>query len=146
MIKFALSFGCILLSIQIFAQTTVTVAPEMAINSAFQEYSPAFYENGLVFISSNPAVAKEKEADEITGKSTTSIFFARRGQDGKLQLPTPFAEALTSQYYDGPLTFSARSFFHAQQYSKWQTLSRKRWQSEVENLFRHQKKLSMDEY
>jgi outer membrane protein OmpA-like peptidoglycan-associated protein len=109
MIKFALSFGCILLSIQIFAQTTVTVAPEMAINSAFQEYSPAFYENGLVFISSNPAVAKEKEADEITGKSTTSIFFARRGQDGKLQLPTPFAEALTSQYYDGPLTFSARN-------------------------------------
>ncbi len=109
MIKFALSFGWILFSIQICAQTTVTVAPEVAINSAFQEYSPAFYENGLVFISSNPAVAKEKEADEITGKSTTSIFFARRGQDGKLQLPTPFAEALTSQYYDGPLTFSARN-------------------------------------
>jgi outer membrane protein OmpA-like peptidoglycan-associated protein len=109
MIKFALSFGWILLSIQILAQTAVTVEPEIAINSAFQEYSPAFYENGLVFISSNPAVAKEKEADEKTGKSTTSIFLARRGQDGKLQLPTPFAEALTSQYYDGPLTFSARN-------------------------------------
>jgi outer membrane protein OmpA-like peptidoglycan-associated protein len=109
MIKFALSFGWIFLSIQIYAQTTVTVAPEVAINTAFQEYSPAFYENGLVFISSNPAVAKEKEADEVTGKSTTSIFLARRGQDGKLQLPIPFAEALTSQYYDGPLTFSARN-------------------------------------
>jgi hypothetical protein len=109
MIKFALSFGWIWLSIQMVAQTAVTVEPEMAVNSAFQEYSPAFYENGLVFISSNPAVAKEKEADEVTGKSTTSIFLARRGQDGKLQLPTPFAEALTSQYYDGPLTFSARN-------------------------------------
>jgi outer membrane protein OmpA-like peptidoglycan-associated protein len=109
MLKFALLLGWIWLCIPIFAQTTVTVAPEGAINATFQEYSPAFYENGLVFISSNPAVAKEKESDGITGKSTTSIFFARRGQDGMLQLPTPFAEALTSQYYDGPLTFSARN-------------------------------------
>jgi outer membrane protein OmpA-like peptidoglycan-associated protein len=109
MIKFAHLFVWIFCSIQIHAQTAVTVLPETAINSVFQEYSPAFYENGLVFISSNPAVAKEKEADEVTGKPTTSIFFARRGQDGKLQLPIPFAEALTSQYYDGPLTFSARN-------------------------------------
>jgi outer membrane protein OmpA-like peptidoglycan-associated protein len=109
MIKFALSFGWLFCLLPAYAQTSVTVAPEEAINAAFQEYSPAFYENGLVFISSNPAVAKEKRSDETTGKSTTSIFLARRGQDGKLQLPTPFAEALTSQYYDGPLTFSARN-------------------------------------
>jgi outer membrane protein OmpA-like peptidoglycan-associated protein len=109
MIKFAHLFVGIFFIIQIHAQTAVTVLPETAINSVFQEYSPAFYENGLVFISSNPAVAKEKESDAVTGKSTTSIFFARRGQDGKLQLPIPFAEALTSQYYDGPLTFSARN-------------------------------------
>jgi hypothetical protein len=109
MIKFALSFGWLFCLLPTYAQTSVTVAPEEAINAAFQEYSPAFYENGLVFISSNPAVAKEKRSDETTGKSTTSIFLARRGQDGKLQLPTPFAEALTSQYYDGPLTFSARN-------------------------------------
>lgn len=86
----------------------IVVTAERNINSPLQEYSPAFFENGLVFISSNPA-ARSKSEDGRTGSSTTSIFLARRTPNGKLDTPLPFAQELTTNYYDGPLTFDARA-------------------------------------
>jgi outer membrane protein OmpA-like peptidoglycan-associated protein len=85
----------------------ITVLNERGINTAFQEYSPAFYQKGLIFIASNPAVNKDKKEDTQLGKSTTSIFFAKRGNDGNLQRPVTFAEELTTKFYDGPLSFNA---------------------------------------
>lgn len=86
----------------------IIVTAERNINSALQDYSPAFFENGLVFISSNPA-ARSKNEDGRTGSTTTSIFLARRTPNGKLDKPLPFAQELTTNYYDGPLTFDARA-------------------------------------
>ena len=54
----------------LFAQITVT--NERSINSAFQEYSPAFYGNGLVFVAANPAIDKDKKEDTQIGRFTTS--------------------------------------------------------------------------
>ncbi len=88
----------------LFAQITVT--NERSINSAFQEYSPAFYGNGLVFVAANPAVDKDKKEDTQLGRFTTSIFLAKRTNDGILQRPLPFAEELTTKFYDGPLSFN----------------------------------------
>ena len=88
----------------LFAQITVT--NERSINSAFQEYSPAFYGNGLVFVAANPAVDKDKKEDTQIGRFTTSIFLAKRTNDGILQRPLPFAEELTTKFYDGPLSFN----------------------------------------
>jgi outer membrane protein OmpA-like peptidoglycan-associated protein len=85
----------------------ITVANERGINTAFQEYSPAFYQKGLIFIAANPAVNKDKKEDTQLGKSTTSIFLAKRGNDGNLQRPITFAEELTTKFYDGPLSFNA---------------------------------------
>ncbi len=85
----------------------VTVVNERGINTAFQEYSPAFYQQGLIFIAANPAINKEKKEDTELGKSTTSIFFAKRGNDGNLQRPIAFAEELTTKFHDGPLSFNA---------------------------------------
>jgi outer membrane protein OmpA-like peptidoglycan-associated protein len=85
----------------------VTVVNERGINTAFEEYSPAFYQQGLIFIASNPAVNKNKKEDTQLGKPTTSIFWAKRGNDGNLQRPITFAEELTTKFYDGPLSFNA---------------------------------------
>ncbi len=90
-----------------FIHAQVTVANERGINTAFQEYSPTFYHQGLVFIASNPAVNKDKKEDTQVGKSTTSIFYAKRGNDGILHRPIPFADELTTKFYDGPLSFNA---------------------------------------
>ena len=56
--------------------TEVSINNEAEINTPFQEYSPAFYKNGLVFIGSNPAVAETKRTDDETGKKATSFFLA----------------------------------------------------------------------
>ena len=93
--------GCL-----IMAQEPIILTNETEINSIFQEYSPAFYQNGLVFIASNPAVNMDKKEDDNTGKATTSLFFAARNNNGSLQKPLTFAEELTTKFYDGPLSFS----------------------------------------
>jgi outer membrane protein OmpA-like peptidoglycan-associated protein/uncharacterized protein YjbI with pentapeptide repeats len=89
----------------LFAQITVT--NERSINSAFQEYSPAFYGKGLVFVAANPAIDKDKKEDKEIGRFTTSIFLAKRTPEGVLQRPLPFAEELTTKFYDGPMSFNA---------------------------------------
>ncbi len=89
------------------SQAQITVVNERGINTAFQEYSPAFYHKGLVFIASNPAVNTDKKEDAQLGKSTTSIFYAKRSNDGILQRPIAFADELTTKFYDGPLSFNA---------------------------------------
>jgi outer membrane protein OmpA-like peptidoglycan-associated protein len=89
----------------VFAQITVT--NERSINSAFQEYSPAFYGKGLVFVAANPAIEKDKKEDTQIGRFTTSIFLAKRSPEGVLQRPLPFAEELTTKFYDGPMSFNA---------------------------------------
>ncbi len=89
----------------LFAQITVT--NERSINSAFQEYSPAFYGKGLVFVAANPAIDKDKKEDTQIGRFTTSIFLAKRTPEGVLQRPLPFAEELTTRFYDGPMSFNA---------------------------------------
>jgi WD40-like Beta Propeller Repeat len=88
------------------AQQGINIANESEINTSFQEYSPTFYKGGLVFITSNPAVAKVKQSDDNTGKGATSIFLAKQLDNGLLSKPTPFAESLTTSFYDGPLCFN----------------------------------------
>ena len=89
------------------AQSDISVNNEAEINTAFQEYSPAFYKNGLVFIGSNPAVEKDKKTDDETGKKATSFFLAMWEEKGNLKKVVPFAEELTTKFYDGPLSFNA---------------------------------------
>jgi hypothetical protein len=85
----------------------ILIVNEDEINTSFQEYSPAFYQGGLVFITSNPSVAKVKQSDNNTGKGTTSIFLAKpTDSTGLLGKPIPFAESLTTSFYDGPLCFN----------------------------------------
>jgi WD40-like Beta Propeller Repeat len=88
------------------AQQGISIANESEINTSFQEYSPAFYQGGLVFITSNPTVAKVKQSDDNTGKGATSIFLAKQLDNGMLSKPLPFAESLTTSFYDGPLCFN----------------------------------------
>lgn len=106
LVKNLVCISLLLIGTYALAQEPISINNESDINSAFQEYSPAFFSNGLVFVASNPSVNTAKKADSETGKSTTSIFFVRKGEKGNLQNPVAFAEELTTKYYDGPLSFS----------------------------------------
>ena len=83
----------------------ITLENESKINSGSLEYSPAFYENGIIFIS-DTKVGGGGLLDLKINKNTMSIFRAKRDEDGKLGDPQPFAEEITTKYHEGPLTFN----------------------------------------
>jgi len=83
----------------------ITLENEAKINSGSLEYSPAFYENGIVFIS-DTKVGGGGLLDLKINKNTMSIFRAKRDEDGKLGDPQPFAEEITTKYHEGPITFN----------------------------------------
>ncbi len=87
------------------AQRNIVLSNESAINTRQLEFSPAFFEDGIVFISSQKPVASQKVFDNRIESSTMSIFLARRDDNGQLGKPTAFANSLVSSLHEGPLTF-----------------------------------------
>ena len=84
----------------------VIMTNEATVNTANLEYSPAFYEDGIVFISSTPSKKRYKILDKRINENIMSIFLARRSEDsGLLQAPEPFASELLTPVHEGPLTF-----------------------------------------
>jgi outer membrane protein OmpA-like peptidoglycan-associated protein len=83
----------------------VVLKNETAINTKQLEYSPAFYKDGLVYISTTGAGPKYQVKDRKIDQNLMSIFRARRNSQGLLVEPAVFAEELLSLYHEGPLTF-----------------------------------------
>jgi len=83
----------------------VFINNEATINSDKLDYSPAFFEDGIVFISSKVSTKRYKVKDRRIDKNVMSIFQSRREENGLLLPPTPFAMELLSTVHEGPLTF-----------------------------------------
>lgn len=83
----------------------VFINNEATINTDKLEYSPAFLEDGIVFISSKYLSKKFKVKDKRIDKNIMSIYHARREESGLLQVPIHFANELTTTVHEGPLTF-----------------------------------------
>ncbi len=83
----------------------VFITNEATINSEGLEYSPAFLEDGIVFISTQTAAKRYKVKDKRINKNIMSIFHAQREENGLLKKPIPFALELLSTVHEGPLTF-----------------------------------------
>lgn len=82
---------------------TVQVKNETVINTKGLEFSPTFYEDGIVFISTNNAGLKK-----LTDKNKqpyTSILRARRNADGALAAAEPFSKEISTPYNEGPVCF-----------------------------------------
>jgi outer membrane protein OmpA-like peptidoglycan-associated protein len=103
---------CTGLAIALYGQTapgayvpvTVQIKNEAAINTTGLEFSPTFYEDGIVFISTNTAGLK-KLTDEQLKLPAMSILRSRRTAEGVLGVPEPFAKELSSLYHEGPVCF-----------------------------------------
>jgi outer membrane protein OmpA-like peptidoglycan-associated protein len=103
---------CTGLAVALFGQTapgayvpvTVQIKNEAAINTTGLEFSPTFYEDGIVFISTNTAGLK-KLTDEQLKLPAMSILRSKRTAEGVLGVPEPFAKELSSLYHEGPVCF-----------------------------------------
>lgn len=97
-----------LLLAQTMGPVTIQVKNEAGINTKGLEFSPTFYEDGIVFISTNTAGLK-KETDQQLKLPAMSILRSRRDAEGLLSTPEPFARELSSLYHEGPVCFDSKA-------------------------------------
>ena len=105
--------GIIILIINMFAALafsqnnnpvyTVTKAPFSS--DRFDEFSPVYYENGIVFCSNRRAGGVVQYSD-AQGKSSFNIFFIDTTQAVTWRKSVPFSKLLSTRFNDGPVTFN----------------------------------------
>ena len=102
-----LAANCLIAQNALSPDIKVEVKNEKTVNTGSLEFSPAFYENGIVFISDKEAsINTDRFTDENISKQTFFIYLSRRDEEGVLKEPMPFAQELTTKYHEGPLTFN----------------------------------------
>ncbi|HOY05661.1 MAG TPA: OmpA family protein [Saprospiraceae bacterium] len=86
---------------------TVQVKNEEAVNTAGLEFSPTFYEDGIVLISTNAnGVGLKKVTDSELKLPALSILRSRRDSTGALSAPEIFSKELSSiGAHEGPVCF-----------------------------------------
>lgn len=72
------------------------------VNSSEPDFSPAFYANGLVFVSSR---LKGGMVDHQTGQTYFELFFSPFNQEGIPQKAKLFSLEVNSALHEGPVTF-----------------------------------------
>ena len=73
------------------------------INSSKLEFSPQFYQNGLVYVTS---VVNSTKKDKRTGDNYYDLFYTEFGEDGLPNSVEPFSVKVSSSVHEGPVTFS----------------------------------------
>ncbi len=73
------------------------------INSPNLDFSPVYYQNGIVFVSSR---YKSGPVDQKIGETFFELFYAEFDSRGLPQSPRPFSLSINSQAHEGPVTFS----------------------------------------
>ncbi len=98
-------------SVELFAQIPlseelVVVSNERGVNSEELEFSPVFYKDGIVFISTrHESLIYEVKDKNIGGKNIMSIYRSQRNEEGFLGAPQPLANELIFRLHEGPVTF-----------------------------------------
>ena len=80
----------------------VSMASALGVNTVKDEFSPAFYQNGVVYVSYH----KNGPLDPNTGKPFFELFFAETDAMGLPQKPREFSVQINSQTHEGPVSFS----------------------------------------
>jgi outer membrane protein OmpA-like peptidoglycan-associated protein len=86
--------------------TDVTVKNLHSINTEYHEYSPLYYKNSIVFVSSRGLSKPMQGTDQWTGHPFMNLFQAEMKEDGTLKSPREFSEVLSTKYHEGPMSFN----------------------------------------
>ncbi len=91
------------------ADSAAYLVSKIGINSQFSDFSPAFYQNGIVFVSSRPkhAIFKHKNGEE--GNFDNLYFAQKKSHDNLTEAPEfakpeVFDKKLSTSLHEGPLT------------------------------------------
>ncbi|MCB0519227.1 MAG: PD40 domain-containing protein [Lewinellaceae bacterium] len=90
-----------------FKHTGVALKNEAALNTESMDFSPAYFKNGIVFVSSRGMGDKgEGRKDKWTDDHFMALFYASENENGSLNEPEPFSHTLTTKYHEGPVVFA----------------------------------------
>jgi outer membrane protein OmpA-like peptidoglycan-associated protein len=81
----------------------VKIRNEKSLNSPNSDFSPSYYQNGLVYVSSRQKKGKQ---DVNTGQTFFELYFAPFDPAGDPTTPSNFSLEINSALHEGPVTFS----------------------------------------
>ena len=78
----------------------VDLQPVASLNSAYADFSPAFFENGIVFASDRPG--RTAALTGWTGRPYVQLFYAKKENGGTWSAPAPLEAAVNTASHNGP--------------------------------------------
>lgn len=81
----------------------VTITNAKYINSPELDFSPAIYQDGVVFVSSRN---DDRKTDRSISESFFDLFFADLSNDGIPGPPQQFSAKINTKYHEGPVSFN----------------------------------------
>jgi len=90
-----------------FDHHDVQIYNESKINTEALEFSPSFYNDGIVYVSTNPQAAEGGDLDPWIDENFMSIYHATRNEEGYLTGAKEFSEIISTKYHEGPLAFTS---------------------------------------
>lgn len=90
-----------------FQHTEVTIRNEALINTDKLDFSPAYYKDGIIFVSTRTAQGQDKNLkDKWINDNFMALFHANKNLDGTLESVQDFSLDLTTRYHEGPICFT----------------------------------------
>ena len=83
-----------------------TLKPEAALNSAHADFSPAFFDKGLLFTSDRPTKTTSTTAEVagLTGRPFLKLFYAEKTANNTWIAPAPLETVVNAATHNGPAT------------------------------------------
>ena len=84
---------------------------KVEINSEYTDFGAAFYDFGIVFLSSRPKTDLIKKIDASTGEDFYDLYYSRLGEDGRLLEPELFSGQIETKT---PFHFGGCAFYDSE--------------------------------
>lgn len=105
-----------------FQQHNISVKNEALINTNKLDFSPAYYKDGVVFVSTRAIKNMWEDSKDIwIDDNFMSLFYAKINEQGSLEQTEEFSEQLSTQFHEGPVSFTRngeRIFFTRNHFNK----------------------------
>ncbi len=86
-------------------QKGVTLKNLPGLNSSKFDFSPAFYKDGMVFVSNQESFSTTKNNDQWLNDEFFDLFVVAPDSDGNLVNPKPFSSKINTKFHEGQVTF-----------------------------------------
>ncbi len=108
-----------------FKHSEVVMKNETMLNTEKLDFSPSYYSDGIIYVSTRKKAKGKKSKKELKDKwiddNFMTLYFAQKKEDGSLENPSEFSLDLTTRYHEGPVSVTKngqRIFFTRNHYNK----------------------------